>query len=91
MLSALIKIIGVVLAGGKSRLNKRSRGVNFCQVKRIVADGQLREAIVDGNHWYIGAIPAFVIKASMINIGLNLSQGVSQIAGPNKNSTDPVA
>lgn len=39
----------------------------------------------------MGAIPAFVIKAISRNIGLSLSQGVSQVVGPRRNRTDPVA
>lgn len=35
---------------GRSKLKRRRRGVSFCHVRRIVAEGHLREAIVDGNH-----------------------------------------
>lgn len=36
-------------------------------------------------------MPALVIKARSKNIGPNLSQGVSHVAGPRRKSTDPVA
>lgn len=71
--------------------NKISKGVSFCQVKRMEAENQLREEIVEGNHWYIGAIPALVIRAITINIGDKLFQGVVQTAGARRNRIDPVA
>jgi hypothetical protein len=71
--------------------NRISKGVSFCHVKRIVAGNQLREAIVEGNHWYIGAMPALVIKAITINIGESASQEVVQTAGASKNKIEPVA
>jgi len=76
---------------GRSRLKRRRRGVSFCHVRRMDAEGHLREAIVDGNHWNIGAIPALVMRARRRNIGLSLSHCVSQIAGARRRRTDPVA
>ncbi len=91
VLITLISMIGRAVVEGRSSLNKRRRGVSFCQVMRVVAAGQLRDAIVEGNHWYMGAIPALVIRAMSKNIGLNLVQGVSQVVGPKRKRTEPVA
>lgn len=50
VLMILRRTIGIVRLGGRVRLKSKRRGVNFCQVKRIDADGQDREEMVDGNH-----------------------------------------
>jgi hypothetical protein len=91
LLITLRNIIGNIRVSGKLRLNKRNRGVSFCQVKRVEAAGQLSAAIVEGNHWCIGAIPAFVIRAIKRSIGLRLFQGVSHVVGPRRNRIEPVA
>lgn len=90
-LTTPIKIIGYIILEDRSNLNRRSRGVSFCHVSRIEAEVQVREAIVEGNHWYIGAIPALVRRANSKNAGLRALQGVSQIAGLMRSKTDPVA
>lgn len=91
VLITLINIIGRAVVEGRSSLNKRRRGVSFCQVIRVVAAGHLSDAMVEGNHWYIGAIPALVISAISRNMGLSLVQGVSQVVGPRRKRTEPVA
>lgn len=67
------------------------RGVNFCHVRRREAVSQGRAAIVEGNHWNIGAIPALVIKARKIKTGHRDVQLVIHVAGPSKNRIVPVA
>lgn len=76
---------------GRSKLKRRRRGVSFCHVRRIVAEGHLREAIVDGNHWNIGAIPALVIRAIRRKIGVSLSHWDNQIEGARRKRVEPVA
>lgn len=49
-LRALRRRRGVVMVAGKSALNRMSRGVSFCHVRRIVAENQFNEANVEGNH-----------------------------------------
>lgn len=41
---------GVVRDEGRSKLKRRRRGVSFCHVRRMDAEDQLREEMVDGNH-----------------------------------------
>lgn len=81
----------MVSEGGMSSLKRRRRGASFCQVRRREAEYQLSAAIVEGNHWYMGAIPALVISASRRNIGLRVVHVPSQVVGPSKNKTEPVA
>lgn len=76
---------------GRSIEKRISRGVNFCHVRRVEAGSQFNEAIVEGNHWNMGAIPALVMSAIEMNIGERGDQGVAQRAGPIKNKTDPAA
>lgn len=47
---ALRRSKGVIIEVGRSALNKISKGVNFCHVRRIVAENQFSEARVEGNH-----------------------------------------
>ena len=91
LLITLRSMTGNMRDKGRLRLNKRNKGVSFCQVKRVDAAGQLSEAIVDGNHWCIGAIPALVIKAIRSSMGLRLFQGVSHVVGARRNRMEPVA
>lgn len=77
--------------GPISRENRIRRGVSFCHVRSSVAESQGKEAIVEGNHWNIGAIPAFVIKARKIKVGERAPKSVTQMAGASKNKIDPVA
>ena len=50
VLLTLIRRRGTIRLLGRSRLKIRKRGASFCQVIRIVAEGHVRAAIVDGNH-----------------------------------------
>lgn len=82
---------GVTIEGGRCKWKRVNRGVSFCQVNKINVGNQLRVATVEGNHWNMGAIPAFVINAITMNIGDKTDQDVVQTAGEIKNKVEPVA